>query len=59
MSDNFEINQLHLSNMIDDDSEFIPLLSSEDEDSINNEKLPEELQVEVLKAGMEAGLISR
>ena len=45
MSDNFEINQLHLSNMIDDDSEFIPLLSSEDEDSINNEKLPEELPV--------------
>ncbi len=45
MSDNFEINQLHLSNMIDDDSEFIPLLSSEDEDSINNEKLPNELPV--------------
>ncbi len=31
--------------MIDDDSEFIPLLSSEDEDSINNEKLPNELPV--------------
>src|ERR1019366_3805291 len=31
--------------IIDDDTEFIPLLSSEDEDQMNSEKVPEELSI--------------
>ena len=34
-----------LSSIIDEDSEFIPLLSSEDEDYMSNEKLPEILPI--------------
>ncbi|MFL5762797.1 MAG: endopeptidase La [Bacteroidia bacterium] len=32
-------------NMMDEDTEFIPLLSSEDEDQMNSEKLPDELSI--------------
>jgi ATP-dependent Lon protease len=45
MDDNYDIKPMQLSNIIDDDTEFIPLLSPEDEDSINNEKFPEVLPV--------------
>lgn len=34
-----------VSNVIDDDAEFIPLLSSEDEEKMNKEKLPKELGI--------------
>jgi ATP-dependent Lon protease len=48
MTDNFDFNSLvpMLSDtIIDDDTEFIPLLSSEDEDQMNSEKVPEELSI--------------
>lgn len=48
MTDNFDLNGLvpMLSDsIIDDDTEFIPLLSSEDEDQMNSEKVPEELSI--------------
>ena len=48
MTDNFDINGLvpMLSgNMMDEDTEFIPLLSTEDEDQMNSEKVPEELSI--------------
>ena len=37
------MSNIYLSNIIDQDSEFIPLLTSEDEDIMNAEKLPEVL----------------
>jgi ATP-dependent Lon protease len=48
MTDNFDLNGLvpMLSdNIIDDETEFIPLLSSEDEEQMNSEKIPEELSI--------------
>jgi len=36
---------INLSNIIDDDSEFIPLLSSEDEEQMNTEETPKELAI--------------
>ncbi len=48
MNDNFDLNglvpMLH-QNIMDEDTEFIPLLSSEDEDQMNSEKVPEELSI--------------
>lgn len=38
-------NDLQFSNLVDDDSEFIPLLSSEDEEQMNTEETPEELAI--------------
>ncbi len=48
MNDNFDINDLGSmlrSNVMDEDTEFIPLLSSEDEDQMNSEKVPDELSI--------------
>ncbi|MEO6903250.1 MAG: endopeptidase La [Bacteroidia bacterium] len=48
MADNFDLNGLgpmFRDNMIDEDAEFIPLLSSEDEDQMNSEKVPAELSI--------------
>jgi len=48
MTDNFDLNGLNplfSANMMEEDSEFIPLLSSEDEDQMNSEKTPEELSI--------------
>ena len=48
MTDNFDLNSLvpMLSdNIVDEDTEFIPLLSTEDEDQMNSEKVPEELSI--------------
>jgi len=45
MSDPFKDMELRLSNVIDEDSEFIPLLTQEDEEIMNNEKLPESLPI--------------
>lgn len=40
------MNKIHgLSGIIDNDSEFIPLLSTEDEESIQNEKIPDTLPI--------------
>jgi ATP-dependent Lon protease len=51
MSLNFIMNEhtpfenFRFSNMIDDDSEFIPLLSSEDEEQMNTEEIPDEVSI--------------
>jgi len=48
MTDNFDLNGLVpmlRDNLMDEDTEFIPLLSSEDEDQMNSEKVPEELSI--------------
>jgi ATP-dependent Lon protease len=48
MTDNFDLNGLvpvFKDNLMDEDTEFIPLLSSEDEDQMNSEKLPDELSI--------------
>ncbi len=48
MTDNFDLNGLvpMLSDsLMDEDTEFIPLLSSEDEDQMNSEKVPDELSI--------------
>jgi ATP-dependent Lon protease len=48
MTDNFELNGLvpmFKDNIMDEDTEFIPLLSSEDEDQMNSEKIPDELSI--------------
>lgn len=39
------LNPLHLANIIDDDTEFIPLLSQEDEDKMNSQEIPEVLSI--------------
>jgi ATP-dependent Lon protease len=52
MTDNFDLNSLvpMLSDSImEEDTEFIPLLSSEDEDQMNSEKVPDELSILPLK----------
>lgn len=43
MKDIFEINDLRFQSLADEDTEFIPLMSAEDEEQMNNEPLPEEL----------------
>ena len=48
MTDNFDLNGLVpmlRDNLIEDDAEFIPLLSSEDEDQMNSEKVPDDLLI--------------
>src|SRR5271157_5838421 len=45
MNTGFDISMLNLSQAIDDETEFIPLLSSEDEDAMNSEKLPDILSI--------------
>lgn len=48
MTDNFDLNGLvpmFRDNLIEDDTEFIPLLSSEDEDQMNSEKVPDDLLI--------------
>ncbi len=48
MSDKFDLNSLgpmlH-DDIVEEDTEFIPLLSSEDEDQMNSEKVPDELSI--------------
>ena len=43
MKDTFNFDNLTISNIIDDDTEFIPLLSSDDEAQMNSEETPHEL----------------
>ncbi|MCW3085259.1 MAG: lon [Bacteroidetes bacterium] len=48
MTDHFDLNGLSpllSDNIIDDETDFIPLLSSEDEDQMNSEKVPDELSI--------------
>lgn len=45
MSENNLFNRIQLKNLMDDDSEFIPLLSSEDEEQMNTEETPGELAI--------------
>lgn len=45
MADFFDIYPLRLNNMINEDSELIPLLSSEEEEQMNNEQTPETLPI--------------
>jgi ATP-dependent Lon protease len=40
-----DLNELNLKQAIDEDSDFIPLLSAEDEDNMRNEKVPEILPI--------------
>src|SRR5438874_11197254 len=37
--------EIQLNNIVDEDSEFIPLLSQEDEEMMNNEKLPPTISI--------------
>ena len=39
------LNDFHLANIIDDDTEFIPLLTQEDEDQMNEQDVPEVLSI--------------
>lgn len=45
MNDNFDFKNLAISNIIDDEAEFIPLLSADDEEQMNSEKTPDELPI--------------
>ena len=45
MNDNFDFKNLAISNIIDDETEFIPLLSTDDEEQMNSEKTPDELPI--------------
>ena len=48
MTDNFDLNGLvpmFRDNLMEDDAEFIPLLSSEDEDQMSSEKVPDDLLI--------------
>ncbi|MGQ0829547.1 MAG: LON peptidase substrate-binding domain-containing protein, partial [Bacteroidota bacterium] len=48
MTNKFDLNDLVpilSDDILEEDSEFIPLLSSEDEDQMNSEKIPEELSI--------------
>ncbi|HXB39647.1 MAG TPA: endopeptidase La [Bacteroidia bacterium] len=45
MNNSYSDIKLRLSNVIDEDSEFIPLLTQEDEELMNNEKLPDSLPI--------------
>ncbi|MFT7612400.1 MAG: ATP-dependent Lon protease [Parvicellaceae bacterium] len=45
MDDVFDLNMMHFSDFMNKDAEFIPLISSEDEDRMNKEELPDELPI--------------
>lgn len=45
MDNNINIADLHLSNVLEDETEFIPLLSAEDEELINSEDVPPVLPI--------------
>ena len=45
MKGNFEAENIYLSDLINDEPEFIPLLSPEDENNFNKEKIPELLAI--------------
>merc|ERR1711884_15507 len=45
MKDNFDVDNIMIGNVLDDDAEFIPLLSPDDEQQINAEETPNELRI--------------
>lgn len=45
MNDNFDFKNIAITNMVDDETEFIPLLSADDEEQMNSEKTPDELPI--------------
>ena len=45
MNDNFDMDSVVISNVLDEDAEFIPLLSPDDEEQINAEETPGELPI--------------
>jgi len=45
MKDSFDMDNIMISNVLDEDAEFIPLLSPDDEEQINAEETPEELPI--------------
>ena len=45
MSDSSLVDFIALSNIIDQEQEFIPLISEEEEDHLNNESIPESLPI--------------
>ena len=45
MKDSFDMDNIMISNVLDEDAEFIPLLSPDDEEQINAEETPDELPI--------------
>jgi len=45
MKKKFDFDSFQLSNVIDEDTEFIPLLTSEDEEQMNSESIPDILSI--------------
>lgn len=45
MKDNFDFDNLVIGDSLEDDAEFIPLLSPDDEEQINAEEIPDELPI--------------
>ncbi|MCO6499791.1 MAG: endopeptidase La [Vicingus serpentipes] len=45
MRDTFDFDNIEIENVMDEGAEFIPLLSSDDEEQINAEEIPEELPI--------------
>ncbi|PCI94754.1 MAG: endopeptidase La [Flavobacteriales bacterium] len=45
MKDSFDMDHIMISNVLDEDAEFIPLLSPDDEEQINAEETPDELPI--------------
>jgi len=45
MKDSFDFGDIAISNVMDEDAEFIPLLSPDDEEQINAEDVPDELPI--------------
>lgn len=45
MNDNFDFKNLAINQIMDEETEFIPLLSADDEEQMNSEKTPEELPI--------------
>jgi ATP-dependent Lon protease len=45
MKDNFDVDNIMIGNVLDEDAEFIPLLSPDDEELINAEETPKELPI--------------
>jgi ATP-dependent Lon protease len=45
MKDSFDMDSIMISNVLDEEAEFIPLLSPDDEEQINAEETPEELPI--------------
>jgi len=49
MKNIFDIDSARLSNILEEDAEFIPLLTSQDEDQMNSEQVPDSLSILPLK----------